>query len=305
MQISYDYYRIFYHVAKYKSFTQAAAVLLNNQPNITRAVKNLEAALGCTLFIRSRKGVQLTPEGERLYGHIRIAFEQIQLGEEELALDKTLGSGSVSIGVSETALHCLLLPVLKQYRAEHPGVRIKVSNHSTPQAVAALKNGLADFALVTTPLDASELFCVTEIRQFSETAVCGAAYAFLAEEEVTLETLTHYPLICLGAQTKTYEFYTKFFLDNGLTLRADIEAATADQILPMVRNDLGIGFVPEDFIRQTADHKNLFVLSLKNEIPKRSICLLKRRDRSLTVAAKVLERMLLESVTASSCESSI
>ena len=42
MNISYDYYKIFYYVAKYKSFTGAADALLNNQPNITRMMKKLE-----------------------------------------------------------------------------------------------------------------------------------------------------------------------------------------------------------------------------------------------------------------------
>ena len=85
MNISYDSYRVFYYVAKYHSFTQAAVVLMNNQPNVTRTIKNLEQALGCKLFIRSSRGAQLTPEGEQLYAHISLAFAQIQSGEEELA----------------------------------------------------------------------------------------------------------------------------------------------------------------------------------------------------------------------------
>ena len=56
MNISYDSYRVFYYVAKYHSFTQAAVVLMNNQPNVTRTIKNLEQALGCKLFIRSSRG---------------------------------------------------------------------------------------------------------------------------------------------------------------------------------------------------------------------------------------------------------
>ena len=51
MDISYDYYRIFYYVAKYKSFTGAAEALLNSQPNITRTMKKLEKELGCTVQI--------------------------------------------------------------------------------------------------------------------------------------------------------------------------------------------------------------------------------------------------------------
>lgn len=66
MIINYDYYKIFYYVAKYKSFTQAANVLYNNQPNITRSIKNLERDLNCTLFIRNNRMVSLTPEGEKL-----------------------------------------------------------------------------------------------------------------------------------------------------------------------------------------------------------------------------------------------
>ena len=75
MYVSYDYYRVFYFVAKYENISQAAKLLLNNQPNITRTIKNLESALGCTLFVRNRHGVKLTPEGERLYSHVKIAFE--------------------------------------------------------------------------------------------------------------------------------------------------------------------------------------------------------------------------------------
>ena len=52
MNINYDYYRIFYFVAKYGNISQAAKLLLNNQPNLTRTIKNLESELGCPLFSR-------------------------------------------------------------------------------------------------------------------------------------------------------------------------------------------------------------------------------------------------------------
>ena len=61
MEITYDYYRIFYYAAKYKSFSKAAEILMSNQPNITHFMNNLENQLGCRLFIRSRHGVTLTP----------------------------------------------------------------------------------------------------------------------------------------------------------------------------------------------------------------------------------------------------
>lgn len=295
MQISYDYYRVFYEVAKHRSITRAAGVLLNNQPNVTRAIKNLESELGCTLFVRSNRGVLLTPEGEKLYAHISVACEQIEAGEEELSLDKSLQSGLVSIGASETALHGVLLPALRAYHSAHPGIRIRITNHRTPQAVSAVKNGLVDLAVVTTPTGVNGVLRETPLRTFREIPVCGSDYAELALRPLTLSELLRYPLICLGRETKTFEFYSALFSRSGLTLSPDIEPATADQILPMVKNNLGIGFVPELFLEPAAMGKTVFPLTLIEPIPERSVCLIKRTDHSLSIAAKELERLLLKS----------
>ena len=110
MNITYDYYRIFYYVVKFGSFTKAAEALDNSQPNITRAMNNLESQLGVQVFYRSRKGIKLTREGEMLFKRVNIAFEQISLAEHELEQTKRMDGGSVKIGVSEIALHEVLLP---------------------------------------------------------------------------------------------------------------------------------------------------------------------------------------------------
>ena len=112
-----DYYRIFYYVAQYKSFSKAADVMGNNQPNITRCMNILENELGCKLFIRSNRGVQLTIEGERLFEHVSIAIEQLVSGENELLKDKGLESGLVNIGAEEEKGNALVketYPLLKE-----------------------------------------------------------------------------------------------------------------------------------------------------------------------------------------------
>lgn len=59
MYIAYDYYRIFYYVAKYGNVTQAARVLLNNQPNLTRAVKTLESESALPIGIKKYDFIEL------------------------------------------------------------------------------------------------------------------------------------------------------------------------------------------------------------------------------------------------------
>lgn len=294
MNISYDYYRIFYYVGKYGSFTSAAKALLNSQPNVTRAIKALEYALGCTLFVRSNKGVMLTPEGEKLYQHVAAAFQQIEAGEMEISLDKALHQGIVSIAVSEVALHGLLLPVLENYHISYPGVRIKISNCSTPQAISELKNGLADFALVTTPTEIMENMKVVNIKAFSSIAVCGTAYSELSGRKLTLKDVAEYPIVSLDSTTKTYELYSRWFSENGLVFSPDIEAATTDQLLPMIKHNLGVGFVPEMFVKNESRSNQIICLSLEEEIPSGSICLVTKKDRSLSIAAKQLTNMICE-----------
>ena len=293
MNITYDYYRIFYYVAKYQSFTLAANALYSSQPNITRSIKRLEFDLGCTLFIRSNKGVELTPEGEKLYSHIKVAFEHIQAGEEELSLEKTLQSGLISISVTEIALHCLMLPVLKDFHKTYPGIRIKISNHSTPQALNSLKIGLSDIAIVTSPVDVSRPLKVIPLKPIKEVAVCSLYFSELAGKELTLEELTNYPLISLEKQTKSYEFYSNYFVKYGLTFNPEIEAATTDQVLPMVKNDLGIGFVPMEFIENDIDKNNLLVLDIKEKIPQRNICLVTNTERPSSIVTRELEKNIL------------
>ena len=183
MDISYDYYRIFYYVASCGSVSQAAVQLRNNQPNLTRAIKNLEGELGCTLFLRTNRGMRLTPEGERLFAHIRVAFQQIERGEAELQELRELRRGSVTISASEIALRGILQPVLRKFCRLHPNVSLKISNHTTPQAVEALKNGLADLAVVTTPLTPEDGLRFRRLRSVRERAVCAGFPELVVPQE--------------------------------------------------------------------------------------------------------------------------
>lgn len=289
MNTNFEYYRIFYYVAKYRNFTQAARHLMNSQPNITRMIRSLEEDLGCQLFLRTSRGVSLTPEGEKLLSHVRVAVEEIRDGERDLKQLISLQRGTVSIGVSEVALRCFLLPVLKKYQKYYPHVRLKVTNHSTPQAVKALQTGSVDIAFVTTPLESSQDLQVVPIRDIQEVAICGSNFSALLNRPVTLGDIDAYPIVSLGEQTSTHAFYARLFRENGLIFSPDIEAATADQVLPMVKNDLGVGFVPEAFLQ---DETEVYRLDLRTPIPPRNICCIRLPGKPLSLAAQALLRMM-------------
>ena len=253
MNVNLEYYRIFYYVAKYQNFTRAARALGNSQPNVTRAMNLLEQEIHCTLFIRTNRGVRLTPEGEKLYIRVSAAMEQLQNAEEELRDSSGLEHGSIAIGASETALNIYLLEKLRTFHMEYPGIRLKIYNHSTPQAVQSVKNGEIDFAVVTTPTDAEAPLKKVDLYPFREILVGGKTFTALGSQELSLAEVQNYPFICLGRETQTWRFYQQIFEKYGLELSPDTEVATTDQILPLVKNELGMAFLPEAMAREAIE----------------------------------------------------
>lgn len=292
MNISYEYYRVFYYVAKYKNLTLAADTLHSSQPNISRTIKLLEHNLGCQLLVRSNRGISLTPEGEQLYTHVKIAVEQLQTAEEELKMLTSLYRGVVCVGASETALHLLLLPALKIFKKTHPKIRIRIQNHLTIQAIESVKQGIVDFAVVASPADIPDCLKATSLVYFQDILIGGSDFKELSKNPVSLHDIYHYPLVCLSENTMSYRFYEQFYRKNGLFLKPEFEAATTDQILPMVKNNLGLGFFPKKLAKETLLAGEVYSIDLLETIPCREIFLVENKERPLTVTAGALKELL-------------
>lgn len=239
----FDYYRIFYYVAKYKSFSKAAKFLHNNQPNITRCMNIMESELGCTLFIRSHRGIKLTPEGEQLYPHIKL----------------------------------------------------KISNHSTPQAIKALRKGFVDFSIVTTPLYCEHPLQSQRLCSFRDILIGGPSYRDIGFSPKRLRDLQDFPFISLNEGTATRNFYEKYFYQNQLVFSPDMETATTNQILSLVQHDLGIGFCPEALAKDYLDRGEIIEIPVKEHANPRDICLLTDSTRPIGIAGKKLLEILMDS----------
>ncbi len=90
----------------------------------------------------------------------------------------------------------------------------------------------------------------------------------------------------------TRNFYRQFFLDHDAVLRPDTEAATTDQMLTLVKSELGLAFVPEPMAKELLARGELVELHLQEIIPSRSICLIYDHHRPLNTAARKFQQML-------------
>lgn len=297
MSVSYEYYKIFYYVGKYKSFNKAANVLMNSQPNITRAMNNLEAELDCKLFVRSHKGVTLTEEGQALYQYVEAAHRQLELGEAVIDSAKRLQNGHISIGfsvgINESLLDDIILPTLHTYHQQYPQVHLQITNESTPKLVSEITEGLLDLAVVTTLTGQHKTLHITTLRSFQDILIAGPSYKKLQNKKISLKQLIEYPIINLWHGTETYEFYNSFFASHGLLFEPSVETATTGQVLSFIASDMGLGFISPEYAKKALDEKHVFQIPLRETLPTRNILLIRNGGRPINAAAASLEEMLL------------
>ena len=151
MDINYELYKVFYYVATTLSFSEASKLLFISQSAVSQSIKVLEKKLGITLFIRSTKRVQLTPEGETLLRHVEPALNLIARGAAQLMEARTLGGGQLRIGASDTICRYFLVPYLNRFHRSFPNVHIKVTNQTSPHCVDLLETAQEDYIVTNNP----------------------------------------------------------------------------------------------------------------------------------------------------------
>src|SRR3954469_7147999 len=144
--------RYFVAVAERLHFGRAAGALHISQPPLSRAIRALETQLGVVLFTRSRRGVELTPEGARFLEEARRIAGQLERAVSELRAIRSGERGRLRIGFVSLADFGVLRELLKAYKASQPGVTLALREMLSPEQAAALAAGDLDFGLLLPPV---------------------------------------------------------------------------------------------------------------------------------------------------------
>lgn len=296
MNSNFEYYKIFYYVAKYENLTKAAMALKTSQPAVTRTIHKLEGELGCRLFTRSKTGMKLTPEGRTFYGYVAAGCAQFFKGENDLSNLISLENGTIYISATETALHCYLFQAMEEFNSLYPNVRFKILNNSTTESVNAVKEGKVDLAFVSANLQVAKPLRMKILRKYRDILIAGKRFEELkaGKEELSLKELVSYPWISLTAETISRRFLNEYFEKNSLTFTPDMELATTDMILPAVKHNLGLGFIPAEFADSELKSGQVFEIKVKEKLPERNIILIYDMEYPQSIAAKEFQKFLKE-----------
>lgn len=269
MDINYELYKVFYHVATTLSFSEAASKLYISQSAVSQSIKALEKKLGQTLFIRSTKKVRLTPEGELLLRHVEPAMTLIKRGESQL-IESSEGVGQLRIGASDTICRYFLVPYLEMFHKSFPNAHIKVTNATSIRCVELLESGQVDLIVVNAPNTyLGNLSTAKKIRSFRDVFITNRSFSELERKKLSLKQLSEYPILMLDKHSTTSEFLHTLFQNQQLDLVPEIELNSNDLLIDLARIGLGIAFIPDYCLKEMPD--DLFIVETKEELPQRDL----------------------------------
>lgn len=271
MNINFEYYRIFYTVANCKSITKAANELMISQPAISKSIMNLEEQLGGKLFVRTRRGVVLTEEGEEFYHYISQAMEFINNAESKFTELINLDVGTIRIGVSTIISRKFLLPYLEYFHEKYPKINIQILTSVSTTLFDKLRQGLLDLLVLNIPVEVGNDLEIIKVKDVHDCFIVGKKYKDLVGKKLTFKDLDNYPLILQSPGSITRKYLDDFAASIGYTFNPTMHLSSFSLVMEFVSIGFGIGSTTEEYIQEELKSGKVYKIDVKPEIPKRGI----------------------------------
>ncbi|MDA0168332.1 LysR family transcriptional regulator [Solirubrobacter taibaiensis] len=140
--------RVLDAVARHGSVTAAAVELAYSQSSVSHHLSRLEAETGAQLLQRAGRGIRLTQAGQLLAGRAAEIIGRIDAADAELSAHVGLTAGRVRLAGFASAISSLVLPAAAELARAHPGLEIGSVDTHPPEALAMLRTGRVEVAIV-------------------------------------------------------------------------------------------------------------------------------------------------------------
>lgn len=279
--------RYFLAVCRTLNFSRAAEECDVSQPSLSRAIKLLEDELGGELFRRERSLTHMTPLGVAVMPKLKQCFESTMAARTTAKAFFKEGQAPLRLAVARSIGIEKMTPMLAQVTKAFPRIEIKLARGTPREIVERLKSGDAEIAIAGPlggewdRLDARGLFD----EPFG--LVMHRRHPLASQSCILPEHLQHERLLCRPdchiAETLLNELTAAGVRDIGFH-----EAPQLEDLLSMVRADLGIGILP---ISERID-EDLVVSDVRGIALRRQISVYTVAGRPHTPAASTLTMLL-------------
>jgi len=239
--------RYFVAVAEQLHFGRAAAALHISQPPLSRAIRALEERLGVVLFARSRRRVELTPEGARLLDETRRLLGQLERTVQEVRGLARGEEGRLRIGFVSLADFGVLPGLLKAFKSSRPGIALALREMLSPEQATALAAGELDFGFLLPPVSgAGDLEHLVVQRERFVAALPARHRLARSKGKLTIGELAGEPFVMVPRDIAPglYDIVTGLAARAGISFNVAQEAIQMQTVVSLVSSGLGAAIVP-------------------------------------------------------------
>lgn len=263
-----------------------------SQSAFTVQIRQLEEALGVTLFDRSKRRIHLTAAGK----DVQAPLERL-LVDAEAVLSRTreiagLRRGIVTVAVLPSFAANFLPVILSDFTKRHPGISVQLRDLVAERILAAVRTEEVDFGIGSSARAHREL---RNIPLFVDKlcAFVPKTHTLSHQSSVALRDLVALPLILTGRESSVREIVDRAFKREKLAVTIAYEANYLSTALSMVRANLGVAILPESSATPDNSSDVRSVPILRPSLS-RKIEIIQRSDRSLSPAAAKLASLIRE-----------
>jgi LysR family cys regulon transcriptional activator len=228
------------------NITAAAEKLHTSQPAVSKQIKLLEDELGFRIFVRSgRTLTKITPAGQQVVDRAIRVLREVQnikgISEEHKDEDR----GVLSIGTTHTQARYVLPPVIQQFRAKYPEVRLHLHQGTSEQIAEMAALDRIDFAIATGSEDLFPNLVLLPAYQWYRQIVAPLDHPIAEIKRPTLKQLAAYPIVTYVFSFTGPSSLQQIFAKAGVTPNVALTARDADVIKTYVRLGLGVGILAD------------------------------------------------------------
>jgi DNA-binding transcriptional LysR family regulator len=249
--------RAFVAIAESGTFTAGALRVHVTQAAISMQIRQLETEIGAKVFVRAPRHVILTEAGEQLLRRARHILREHDAALDEIAELAGAERGRLRIGSASAMVLSEQLPaILKELRKQHPAAEISVISGTSEVLVDQILGGEVDVAFVSLPVDVRGIK-TERLSQDQLVAIASPRHKLAKQRTISAYTLAGERLILGERGGNTRRLIDQFFAQAGATLHVAMELSRQQAIKRMVEEDMGVGIVPLQSVKEEVDKGRL------------------------------------------------
>ena len=292
MAASIDQLRAFIMVAETGHLARAADRLNVSKSSLSASIQKLEGLLGVSLFERHTRGCKLSTAGQAMLDSAHRMVQEWSRIETGSADFQKFRRGRLSVAAPADQCALLRPPLLRDFQAEHPEVRVELHDVAEQEVHELVRTGFADLGVTSQTEMRNELIS-TPLYTDEYILVLPPKHHLTKHKQVEWKQLASEPIIGPVKGNPVRQLLDDTLVENGISLSYAYEVSLPWTMVGLVRENFGVAVLTTAVLPLIRLNK-LEARPLVSPSVARTLVLIKAQGRKLDPLATSFSKRLLQ-----------